>query len=321
VLLAVVASTGAVARPAAAADPTMSECLSANESAIKLRREHKLKQARDQALVCAAVNCPEEVREACEVRVKELNTAIPHIVFEVKDAGGNDLSAVVVTMDGQPFADHLDGTAIPVDPGDHAFSFAVGGQPNVEKHLVIYEGDKSRRERIQLGGESSGPAALASAPPPPAFTPPETRPEATATRSTAAQAGPRLAAGSSGMGTQKVLGLAVGGVGVVGVGVGTALGLMTMSSWSSVTSACGSGGASHCVASNPSAVRSDQNTAQTDGTISTVAFVAGGVMLAGGAVLFLVGGEQGHEALAKPTIAVTPAVGSGQAGFSLVGGF
>jgi hypothetical protein len=295
-------------RPARAADPKMSECLSANESAIKLRGEHKLRLARDQALVCAASSCPGEVREVCQKRVVQLNTAIPSVVFEVKDASGNDVSAVAVTMDGQPFAASLSGAAFPVDPGDHAFSFEVAGQPSVQKRLVIYEGDKGRRERIQIGGAHAAPTpAPETAPAPLAATPLET---------SAATGFP-----SSGLGTQKIVGLTLGGAGVVGVGVGSVLGLLTISAWSSVKTACGSGGAGNCSASNPSTVTSDHNTAQTDGTISTVAFIAGGALVATGLVVFLTGGHHNHEESPAPTVAVVPSAGPGQAGFALSGTF
>jgi hypothetical protein len=125
--LAVMTVIVSAARPARAADPTMSECLSANESAIKLRGDHKLRQARDQALTCSASTCPGEVRETCQLRVRDLNAAIPTIVFLAKDAAGQDIVAVKVLMDGEPIGDRLDGTAIAVDPGQHKFSFGAPG--------------------------------------------------------------------------------------------------------------------------------------------------------------------------------------------------
>jgi hypothetical protein len=310
VLLTLVA---AVSRSASAANPTMSECLSANEKAIDLRGEHKLRQARDQALVCAASSCPGEVRDTCQVRVRDLNAAIPTIVFEVKDASGNDLSAVVVAMDGQPFATRLDGNAVPIDPGDHLFSFAAEGRPTVEKHVVIYEGDKGRRERIQLGGTET---AL-----PPASTLPaaETTPVTPATTTPESQVATESP--SSGLGTQKVIGLTLGGAGVIGVGVGSVLGAMTLSAWSSVKNACGAGGASRCSSSNPAAVTSDHDTARTDGTISTVAFVAGGAFVATGLVVFLTGGHRSPEGRPASAVAVAPSFGPGHAGVAFSGAF
>jgi hypothetical protein len=288
----------------------MSECLSANDNAIKLRGDHKLRQARDQALVCSSASCPGEVRDACQLRVKDLNAAIPTVVFEVKDPSGNDLSAVVVKMDGQPFADHLDGTAVPVDPGDHAFSFAAMGQPEVDKSVVIYEGDKSRRERIQMGG------SLAS--PPPASTLPAPAPLVMAPSS---ETQPIPQPTTTGRSTQKVIGLTLGGVGVVGIGVGSVLGLLTLSAWSSVKNACGSGGPSNCAASSPSSVTADRNAAETDGTISTVAFIAGAGLVATGLVVFLTGTPHGDKENPSPAMAVVPTFGPSQAGVALSGAF
>ncbi len=301
--IAVAAVLATLTRPASA-DPTMTECISANEVAIKLRVDHKLRQARDQALVCAATSCPGEVRDACKKRVSELNAAIPSLVFEAKDSNGDDVSAVAVTMDGQPFAARLDGTAIPIDPGDHTFSFAAAGHANVEKHLVIYEGDRGRRERIQLGNGPASPPPVAPTPLALPATPPESRPSAGST--------------APGLGTQKVVGLTLGVVGIAGVGVGSAFGLLTISAWSSAKSACGSGGTSSCTG-DPSTVSSDRSTAQKDGTVSTVAFIAGGALVATGLVVFLTGSHR--ESSPAATVALAPALGPGRAGFALSGAF
>src|ERR1700689_444080 len=105
--LALLTLVGPPTRSASAANPTMSECLLANENAIKLRREHKLRQARDQALVCASSSCPGEVRDTCQARVRELSTAIPTVVFLAKDSAGQDVVAVRVSMDEEAVGDRL----------------------------------------------------------------------------------------------------------------------------------------------------------------------------------------------------------------------
>jgi hypothetical protein len=307
--LAILIVAGVVARPALAAPPTMSECLSANEKAINLRGDHKLKEARDLAFVCAAPSCPEVVRAACEARVRQLNEAIPRIVFEVKDASGNDLSAVAVTVDGQPFADHLDGTAIAVDPGEHTFSFAVPGEAKVFKHTVIYEGDRNRHELVLIGDAS------AVARPPSASGPPG----AQAAGAPAPSTGVQPAAGSKGLGTQKVVGLAVGGAGVAGLGIGTIFGALGMSAWSDVKTACQPGTPSRCPITAQPTASSKLSAAQTDATVSTVGLIAGGVLLATGAVVFLT--ARHHEVSTAPTVAVAPTVGPGQTGLFLSGAF
>jgi hypothetical protein len=157
---------------ARAADPTTADCLAANNSAIDLRNDHKLRAARNQLLVCAASSCPADIRKECLRKVDEINAQIPTVTFEAKEAAsGKDLAAVKVTLDGQPLADRLEGTALSVDPGEHIFTFETEGQAPVTKQLVIIEAQKDRRETIVLGTPPPGPAT----PPPPAVATPGSR--------------------------------------------------------------------------------------------------------------------------------------------------
>jgi len=281
---------GVAARPAFAAGPTMSECLSANESAIQSRADRHLRQSREQSIACAAPSCPREVRAACQTRVAQLSGAIPTVVFEVKDGSGTDLTGVALRMDGQPLVARLDGTAVAVDPGEHIFAFSAPGQPTVEKHFVLYEGALDRHESIVL---DTAPVAAVPPPAPPAS--------------------------SSGLGARKLVGLTLGGAGVAGIAVGSIFGVMAFSSWSSAGIACGPGGPSHCSRASSGAVNSDHDRAVTDGTVSTVAFIAGGALVAAGVALFLTGGTHEHEA--RTPLAILPSLGPGQAGIALSGAF
>ncbi len=162
-LVPLIASAVALIAPEVhAADPTMADCLGASESSLKLRKDHHLREARQQLLVCAALTCPAEVRAECGRRVDALNAAIPTLVFEAKDAAGNDLSEVKVTMDGKPLADRLEGTAISLDPGSHQFHFEAAGFAAVDKSYVLREGEKDRRERVRLGGAGASTGAGAA---------------------------------------------------------------------------------------------------------------------------------------------------------------
>jgi hypothetical protein len=153
-------------RAASAADPTTAECLTATEASLKLRNDQKLRDARSELLICSASSCPADVRTECVRRMAELNAAIPGIVFDAKDAAGNDLMAVTVTMDGHLLTERLQGAAISIDPGPHKFAFATAGQPRVEKQFVIREGEKSRRERIIFGAATASASPVASVTPP-----------------------------------------------------------------------------------------------------------------------------------------------------------
>jgi len=243
---------------ARAADPTTADCLTASETSFRLGNEHKLRAKRHELLVCAAPSCPADIRKDCTGRVDEVNVQIPTIIFQVKDATGADITAVKVTMDGEALADRLEGTALSIDPGEHVFTFEAVGQAPVSRKLVILQAQKDRRELVTFGAPGAAPAAAAV---PAVSTPP------------AADASLR-------MGTQKILSIVVGGIGVVGVGLGTAFGIMTISQKSDAQSACPG---STCATSDGV---NKWSTAASSGNISTVGFILGGVGLAGAAVLW-----------------------------------
>ena len=270
-----------------AADPTMADCLSASETSIKLRRDHHLREARQQLLECAALTCPVEVRSECERRVVAVNAAIPTLVFEAKDAAGNDLSAVTVTMDGKPLADRLEGTAISLDPGTHSFRFEAAGYAPSEKSFVLHEGEKDRRERIVFGAP---PAGAHAAPP-----------KGDGASPAAADRG----SSSSSWGPLKTVGLVAGGAGIIGIGIGTAFGLMAASDKSNAN--CDANG--YC-ASGP------LSDAHSHATVSTVGFVAGGVLLAAGVTLVIFGPRG-----AAGSVQVAPAVAAGSGGVVMGGSF
>ncbi len=64
----------------------------------------------------------------------------------LKSAAGVDVSSASVAVDGTVPPTPLDGTAISVDPGEHTFTFSVGGRPPVVLHLFLHEGERLQRE-------------------------------------------------------------------------------------------------------------------------------------------------------------------------------
>jgi hypothetical protein len=249
-----------------AGDPTVAECLTASNASIKLRAEHKLRHARSTLLVCAAATCPAEIREECSQRVAQVNAALPTIVFEVKDSAGRGLSAARVTMDGEVVAEHLDGSALTLDPGDHAFVFEVAGQAPVTQHILLYEADKGRHVPITL---SAAPALVAPVQPPP-------REVASPNAASPDTAPPSNETGHN----RRLAGLIVGGTGVAGVVVGAVFGGLTLSEASSANHACPSH--NDC----PANAVSDRSSAVTFGAVADVGFIAGGLLVAAGIVLY-----------------------------------
>jgi hypothetical protein len=263
ILAALAGSTvGAFSTLALAADPTTADCLSSNETSIKLGSDHKLRDERAQLLICSASTCPTDIRNACTKRMGDVNAALPTVVFEAKDPTGNDLGAVTITMDGRPLVDHLDGSAIPMDPGAHDFTFDVTGQATAKKRLVIYEGEKNRRERIVIGvAASTAPTTDASATKTPMGV--VTPPPDTSKSSTSYWTGRRIG------------GVVAGATGVVGVGVGGILGLVAKSQYSSAAGETGT------------ARQTDSAHAVTTGNVATVVVCVGGALAAAGLVIWL----------------------------------
>lgn len=293
---AAVLTTGAAAR---AAEPTISDCLRANAAAAHLRNEHKLRAAREQLLVCASQSCPGDIRVECARRVIDVNMSIPTIVFEAKDPAGNDLTAVAVTMDDKPLVDRLDGTAIALDPGPHAFRFEASGQPAVDKAFVLLEGQKDRRERVVVG---TPPVTLSSD----AASPPDDAamedPLPMATQDTSTRTSPPAWVRN---GTLTTVGMVTSGLGLLGVAVGTVFGVEALSK-------------KHDAGCNSSSVCPDDIAANTlrssrsAGNLSTAFFLAGGIVEAAGVTMWIVGrtSEIRASAQIEPTGAGVRLIGS-----------
>ncbi len=244
---AVLTSSGA----ARAADPTTAECLAASEASVKAASDHHLRAERAALLVCAATTCPTVIRAECLSHVSETNAQIPTLIIAARDGSGADLSAVRVTMDGEVLTEKLDGGALSIDPGDHTFTFATAGQPPVTRKFLITQAQKDRRELITFGATPVPVAAPAPAP-----------------------------AGRSALGGQRLAALVVGGAGVIGLGVGTAFGAVALSQKGDARTLCPG-----ATCPSPAGVN-EWSSATASGTVSTIALIAGGVAVAGAAVLW-----------------------------------
>jgi hypothetical protein len=291
---------------------TKDQCVDANGAGQQLRRNGSLSAAREAFRSCAVASCPELVRDDCTKRLDDVERAQPTIAFEARDPAGADVVAVHVTMDASPWTDSLEGKALPADPGEHLFAFTAAGFAPVALTLVLTEGEKGRRVRIKLTPAAPAPPIPAAAPAAATPTGPEPSAVPVASRSSEPGAGP-----ARGLGTQRIAGLTVGLAGVVGLGVGSAFGLMTIAAWDRANRDCG-GSATRCT--NVPAGRADRSTAETDATISTVGFVAGGALVAAGLIVFFTAGPGAHSGGAAGWT-IVPAAGPGGATVVVRGSF
>lgn len=289
---ALLASAGA-AGAARADDKTA--CIDASDRAQTLRDAHKLVEAREQFRACAQSTCPGVVQKDCAAWFDQTERAIPTIVVDAKDGSGNDVSAVKVTCDGRTLAERLEGTELPVDPGEHAFKFEAAGQPPVERTLVLKEGEKGRRIAVQIGAPSAPPALpIAPVAPSPA----------------AAPAAPPPAPPPAPPSIQRTAGMILGGVGVAGVAAGAVLGFLATAAKSDYERNCGTSiNAPSAGLCNQNGVNG-RNDAFQKANLATGFLIGGAVVGAGGAILYFT----------APTRA-TSQVGVGLSGLVVRGAF
>ena len=236
----------------------------------------------------------EQFRQAqsdAETERAALIQRIPRLRVEV--AGGAE--ATSVTVDGAAVAAADLTAGVTLNPGAHDVR-GQRAQEVVTMNVALQEGET---KTVTL--EFKPAAAPEVAPPPAAPTAPvTTAPPMAPLRDTSPQAGPDPGSG------KRTLGWVLLGVGGVGLGVGAVTGLMATGKKSDLEKVCHPN-IDHC----PESSRTDVDQYNTLRTVSTVGFIAGGVGLAGGALLLLTApSASGGERSAR----VTPWVGVGSVG-------
>jgi hypothetical protein len=225
-------------------------------------------------------------------RARSLEPKLSQLVIDVPAAAR--VAGLVVKRDGEAMREAQWGSQVAVDPGKHTVEASAPGKLTWTTTQDVQAPGTSTTVHVE---------ALADAPvvvPPPGAGLPAI-PPTTPGSDTPTPASPL-----------KTVGLIVGGVGVAGLAAGGIFGFLALSKNSSANSGhCGGslGGANQCDATGVS-LRSD---AVTFGNISTIAFIAGGVLAAGGATLWLVA-PSGH-------VQAAPAMGQNGGGVLVRGDF
>jgi serine/threonine-protein kinase len=209
------------------------------------------------------------------------------------------LRGLQVLRDGSPVEQEEVGLAVPVDPGDHAVVVTSPGHAPRTLSARVGPDSPSATVVIDALGESTSPAQT---PPPP-----ESQPASGSAPTPASGAAetPAEAPGGDPNATRRWIGVGVGALGVVGVGLGSAFGLVAKSKLDqSNSSHCDS--SDHCD-STGLGLRKDSKDAAG---LSTILFVAGGVALAAGVVLYVTA----PRARPASAIVVAPALLAGGGG-------
>jgi len=104
-------------------------------------------------------------------------------------------------------------------------------------------------------------------------------------------------------------------IGIIGLGLGGAFGALASSEWSKAQKECAT--SASCTANENSLANGDRTNALTLATVSTIGFIAGGALLAGGVVLYLVA----PRASSSTGLVVAPGSEGSVAGLTLRGGW
>jgi hypothetical protein len=199
-------------------------------------------------------NRPDRVAYA-EERLKEIEPKLSRLTLELSQGG--DVAGLVIKLDGAVVGRAALGVAVPVDPGTHNVETAAPGKTPWQTTVEISDGPSTKSVVIPAlvdAPEAAGAGAVSGAPPD---------------------------AGAEDPGkTQRLIAYTLGGAGVIGLGIGTAFGLSAISkNKESKSEGCE---ANQCTPA-AAAIRED---AQSAGNASTIAFIAGGALLAAGVVVY-----------------------------------
>jgi hypothetical protein len=142
-----------------------SACMSAYEDTQLLRRNGKLLEARDAALVCSRASCPDVARTDCAAWAGEIQREIPSVAVVAQDAYYTDEHGARVIVDGIERAAAASGRAFELNPGEHVFRVERLGYEPMERTVVIVQGERDRILRFPLHALAPSPPATSPAPP------------------------------------------------------------------------------------------------------------------------------------------------------------
>jgi hypothetical protein len=229
-----------------------------------------------------------DVEQIATDRIKQIEPRLSLMTIVV--GRGADVEGLEVRRDGELVPRGAWGTALPVDGGAHRIdATAPSRQPRAIAVRLAPSGDRSTVEIPPLEPTPGGADKLGAAP--------EASHGATGPESPAP-------GGSGGASMQRTLGLAAGGAGLVALGVGAVFGLQAISKNNDAAQFCPA--SPRC--NDPQGVTLTDD-AKSAATVSTIAFVAGGVLAGAGAVLFLTapsGSPRAGAATSRTGLALAP---------------
>jgi len=229
-------------------------------------------------------------------RAQDLEPKLSHLSVELAPDVAS-VPGVVVNRGTQRIEPSLYGTPLPVDPGEYIIEVTAPGYEAWSTPVKVEGGGGSATVRVPglvKAPESKlpraeAPVGVAKAEPRPVPAPPRER----------------------GLTTQQALGLFTGAVGVVGVGIGSYFGVRAIGHNSDAETHCSKPG----LCEDGTGVDLTKK-ARREANAANIAFAAGGLLLATGAVLYLTGAPSDSD-----RVALVPLFSPDTAAASLQGRF
>lgn len=296
---AIALALSVAAAPSMARADDKQVCSTAYVQTQTLRREGKLRAAREQALTCMRDVCTDFIRTDCATWFGEIEASQPTVVFDVRDAAGQETSAVRVLLDGEPWLEKLDGSARAIDPGQHVIHLEIEGAPGLNQTVQIREGEKNRK----LSATFQKVEAPETAP----ETAPKAAPKAAPTASGAVAQGGERAPPE----TPSIAPWIVGGVGVAGLAVGGIVGALVLREKAITDEHCDDATRT-CDATGVAAA----DRGRTLGPISTVSFIVGGLGV-GVSAVWLLARPTAKSGAGAAMVSVGPVMTASGAGWRL----
>lgn len=272
---------------------------------LALCREHEGRLATawalyQDALAQAKHDGRKDRAKVAQERIDALGPRLPRIRVKVALANRR-AEGFTVSRDESVVGEAQWGESLPVDPGPHVLSAKAQGKKPWSSRFELAAGAREQVIEVpELERETEAPPVAAA-------------PAASAGAARASETGPlappRADDGRRGDG-QRTAGIVLSGAGVAGIVVGSVFGLVSMSKADDADKECAPPDFRLCSAKGVEA----GNSAQSAGNASTVAFVAGGLLLTGGLVLYF-------TAPSGNGVAVAPQVGAHGASFGMTGRF
>lgn len=144
-------TAGATPSQLAQASTPAEACVLAHERAIAQLDEAQLLEADESLRACIKPACPAIVRDECAAERHALKERLPTVVLVAKDAGGDDLTNVRVTVNGEPLLDSLGSQAVRMNPGEYEFAFLGPDGQRGQREVVLREGELRRRVQVEFG--------------------------------------------------------------------------------------------------------------------------------------------------------------------------